>query len=359
MRRVLVPTRVVTLFVLVAQASTACRSDRVASRERTAGAPAAIADIAGKAQHGHPVIFLGLDAADWGLLDGYIARGVMPNLGRLVAEGTSGQVTTLSPALSPLVWTTMMTGTSPLEHGILDFLQFDPVTGQREPITSSERRVPAVWNMATAGGRRPAVFGLWATFPAEAVEGLIVSDRLFTFLYKEQAPPLGVVFPEDREGWARDGLARAERSADYDAVHRYLPWLTRSEYDGSLSGMDPSTAPGSGHRVPAKHRHDRPRFRAVRAAAPGRRQPAGLRPLQRSPRAVLSGDRRSDRPVPRCCRCGGSGADDRVGPRVLLGRGAARAVVERGHRERGQVACAAGHLSALGSGRVREGGPRA
>jgi len=243
LRRVLVPTRVVTLFVLVAQASTACRSDRVASRERTAGAPAAIADIAGKAQHGHPVIFLGLDAADWGLLDGYIARGVMPNLGRLVAEGTSGQVTTLSPALSPLVWTTMMTGTSPLEHGILDFLQFDPVTGQREPITSSERRVPAVWNMATAGGRRPAVFGLWATFPAEAVEGLIVSDRLFTFLYKEQAPPLGVVFPEDREGWARDGLARAERSADYDAVHRYLPWLTRSEYERVADSGDPYAHP--------------------------------------------------------------------------------------------------------------------
>src|SRR5439155_12420191 len=119
-----------------------------------------------KGPEGSPVDFPRTQAGGRGLLDGYIARGVMPNLGRLVAEGTSGQVTTLSPALSPLVWTTMMTGTSPLEHGILDFLQFDPVTGQREPITSSERRVPAVWNMATAGGRRPAVFGLWATFPA-------------------------------------------------------------------------------------------------------------------------------------------------------------------------------------------------
>jgi hypothetical protein len=249
LRRVLIPTRIATLFVVGAMASAACRSDRVtSSREHTAGAPAAIPDIAGKAQPGHPVIFLGLDAADWGLLDGYMARGVMPNLARLVAEGTSGHVKTLSPALSPLVWTTMMTGTSPLEHGILDFLQFDPATGQREPITSSERRVPAVWNMATAGGKRPAVFGLWATFPAEAVDGLIVSDRLFTFLYKEQAPPPGVVFPADRESWARDGLARAERSADYDAVHAYLPSLTRREYEAVADSEEPYAHPVSALR---------------------------------------------------------------------------------------------------------------
>src|SRR5205814_6520047 len=119
-----------------------------------------------------PVIFLGLDAADWSLLDDYMARGVMPNLARLSAEGTGGRIKTLSPPLSPLVWTTMMTGVSPLEHGILDFVQFDAVSGIKEPITSMERRVPAVWNMANAGGKRAGVFGMWATFPAESIDGL-------------------------------------------------------------------------------------------------------------------------------------------------------------------------------------------
>jgi len=194
----------------------ACRGTSQASpgSPRAAGAPAVVAEIARDVKVGRPVIFLGLDAGDWPLLDGYIARGVMPNLGRLVAEGTSGHLKTLSPALSPLIWTTMMTGNSPLEHGILDFVQFDPVSGQKEPITSSERRTPALWNMATTAGKRSAVFGLWATFPAEAIDGLVVSDRLFTFLYKESAPPQGIVFPADRESWARDGLARAERDVN-------------------------------------------------------------------------------------------------------------------------------------------------
>jgi Flp pilus assembly protein TadD len=229
---------------------TACRGATPSGARiaRTPGAPAAVPEIVRDAQPGQPVIFLGLDAGDWDLLDGYIARGVMPNLGRLVAEGTSGHLKTLSPALSPLIWTTMMTGASPLEHGILDFVQFDPATGQKEPITSSERRAPAVWSMATAAGKRSAVFGLWATFPAEAIDGLIVSDRLFTFLYKESAPPEGVVFPADREAWARDGLARAERDVSYGAVRAYLPWLTESDYRRVSDSDDPYAQPVSALR---------------------------------------------------------------------------------------------------------------
>jgi len=197
---------------------------------------------------GTPVIFLGLDAADWSLLDQYIARGVMPTLATLAASGTGGRLKTISPPLSPLVWTTMMTGTSPLEHRILDFVQFDPATGVKEPITSSERRMPAVWNMATTGGKKSAVFGLWATYAAESIDGLVVSDRLFTFLYKESAPPGGVVFPADREAWARDALARAKQTIGYDALRAYLPWLTPGDYQRVADSDDPYAQPVSALR---------------------------------------------------------------------------------------------------------------
>jgi tetratricopeptide (TPR) repeat protein len=246
---VLKTTSCLALCTLLAAALTACRAEQPhAGRERTVGAPAAIAEIVRAVQPGRPIIFLGLDAGDWSLLDDYMSRGVMPNLGRLVAEGTRGHLKTISPPLSPLVWTTMMTGTSPLEHRILDFVQFDATTGVKEPITSSERRAPAIWNMATAAGKRSAVFGLWATFPAEAVDGLIVSDRLFTFLYKETAPPAGVVFPAEREAWAREGLARAERAVNYDAVRAYLPWLSEPDYRKVADSDDPYSQPVSALR---------------------------------------------------------------------------------------------------------------
>ena len=146
-----------------------------------------------------PVYFIGLDGADWQLLDEFIADGSMPNLARLVAEGSSGILQTEVPAMSPILWTTMMTGVSPLEHRVLDFTRFSPADGAREPIGSDDRRSPAVWNIASWAGKRVGVLGLWATFPAEAVNGVVVSDRLSSFLGPPGAAPAGAVFPTSWE----------------------------------------------------------------------------------------------------------------------------------------------------------------
>jgi Flp pilus assembly protein TadD/predicted AlkP superfamily pyrophosphatase or phosphodiesterase len=223
------------LVLAVALLAVACGSPS-ANRATSAAAP------------GRPVIFVGLDGADWQLLDAYIANGTMPNLARLVREGHSGILDTIRPPLSPLIWTSMMTGVSPLDHGILDFVQFDPKTGAKEPITSSLRRAPAIWNMASSAGKRVAVLGLWATYPAEAVNGTIVSDRLFTFLFKEEAPPAGVVHPADRDAWARDVLRRAGESVDEAALKQYLPWLSDAVYRQYAESDDPYAQPVSALR---------------------------------------------------------------------------------------------------------------
>jgi tetratricopeptide (TPR) repeat protein len=172
----------------------------------------------------------------------------MPTLARLVAEGSSGTLKTIHPPLSPLIWTTMMTGTSPLDHRILDFLRVNPVSHQREPITSDERKVPAIWNMATAGGKKIGALGFWATYPAESVNGLMVSDRLFTFLFSESAPPPGVVYPASMESWAREGLTRAQSEVGYDQIKSILPWLDQAEYAKAVAVTDPYAHPVSALR---------------------------------------------------------------------------------------------------------------
>ncbi len=207
-----------------------------------------VAEVVRAARPGRPVVFVGLDGADWELLDEYMSAGAMPELAALVAEGRSGVLETEQPPLSPLVWTTMMTGVGPLAHGVLDFTRFNPATGVREPITRAERRVPAVWNMATQGGRRVAVFGLWATWPAEPVAGLVVSDRLFAFQHRQESPPPGIVYPPAEETWAREALAAAEREVDLAALREYLPDLGETEYAEALSGPDPYARPVSALR---------------------------------------------------------------------------------------------------------------
>jgi tetratricopeptide (TPR) repeat protein len=175
------------------------------------------------------VIVVGLDGADWQLLDDYCADGTMPNLARLVQEGRSGVLRTLKPPLSPLIWTTMMTGTSPLQHRILDFTRFNPQTGEREPITSDERQEKAVWEMASDHGREVAVLAMWATHPAEPVNGLMVSDRLFAFYVRETSPH-GVVHPVSEQERVVETRRRLEGEVGHGALQAYLPWLSAEEY---------------------------------------------------------------------------------------------------------------------------------
>ncbi len=188
------------------------------------------------------VIVVGLDAADWQLLDGYCADGTMPNLARLVREGRSGILRAFEPRLSPLIWTTMMTGVSPLQHRILDFTRFNPATGVREPITSDERLEKAVWEMAGDHQREVAVLGMWATHPAEPVRGLMISERLFAILKNEQTPP-GVVHPAGEQARVLAERAKVEGEVGLGALQAYLPWLTKAEFDYLESGGDPYLHP--------------------------------------------------------------------------------------------------------------------
>jgi tetratricopeptide (TPR) repeat protein len=206
-----------------------------------------VPEIAQAAKPGRKVILLALDGVDWDLLGRYTAAGRMPNLKRLEREGRSGVLTAQTPPLCPLLWTTMMTGVGPLEHGILDYARIDPESGKEEPITSAERRVPAVWDMATAAGRSAAVFGLWATFPAEPVRGLETTDLWLAFNPGEVLAK-GVVYPPEAEPWARKALAQAYQGAGFAALAPWLPGLTETELQKQVSLPDPYAHPVSALR---------------------------------------------------------------------------------------------------------------
>jgi tetratricopeptide (TPR) repeat protein len=194
------------------------------------------------------LIVVGLDAADWQLLDGYVAAGAMPELARLQREGRSGVLRAFVPSLSPLLWTTMMTGRGPLEHGILDFTRFNPRTGAREPITSDERRARAVWEIAGDAGRRVAVFGLWATYPAEPVRGLMVSDRFFSFHRVETELPPGAVSPLAEQERLRARRDEMEAAVGFASLQAYLPWLGAAEYQALSARDNPYAHPATALR---------------------------------------------------------------------------------------------------------------
>ncbi len=116
------------------------------------------------------VVVIGIDGADWRVIRPLMERGELPNLSRIVAEGTSGVLRSMEPSASPSLWTTVATGVSPERHGIHGFVVPEPSGGVR-PVTSSMRRTPAFWNILPQFGRRAGVVGWLVTWPAEPIAG--------------------------------------------------------------------------------------------------------------------------------------------------------------------------------------------
>ncbi len=130
------------------------------------------------------LLVIGFDGADWDIVDPLIARGAMPQLGRLVREGTRARLRSIVPMLSPVIWTSIATGMGPAKHGIVDFLARSS-KGDLVPVTSTLRRTPALWNILSDGGVPVAVTAWWATWPAEPVDGFMVTDRVAYQLFKD------------------------------------------------------------------------------------------------------------------------------------------------------------------------------
>src|SRR3989441_1488074 len=127
---------------------------------------------------GTRALLIGLDGADWNIIDPLIEAGRLPNLARLARSGVRGRLHSITPMLSPVIWTSIATGVQPSRHGIIDFLATTGRDGERVPVTSSLRRTKAIWNMLSENGLSVGVAGWWASFPAEKVHGFIVSDRV-------------------------------------------------------------------------------------------------------------------------------------------------------------------------------------
>ena len=102
----------------------------------TSAAPTAIAQTAER------VIVIGFDGADPDVAKQYMAEGKMPNLSRLQAQGSFGDLATTNPAESPVAWASFATSQGPGYHGIFDFLRRVPGTYYPEIALASASSKP-------------------------------------------------------------------------------------------------------------------------------------------------------------------------------------------------------------------------
>lgn len=146
------------------------------------------------------LLLIGWDAADWKIIGPLLAKGQMPHLKKLIDNGVYGNMSTMNPPYSPMLWSTVATGKTPDKHGVLGFVEVVPNKKAIRPVTANSRNARAVWNILHNQGYKSNVVGWWPSFPAEPINGVIVSDK-----YKlvnpdpEKPSPIteGVIHPKE------------------------------------------------------------------------------------------------------------------------------------------------------------------
>ena len=145
------------------------------------------------------VLLIGWDAADWKIIHPLLDGGEMPNLQGLIERGVMGNLATLSPVLSPMLWTSIATGKRAHKHGIHGFSEPNEQGDGVRPITNLGRKTKAIWNILQQNGLKSNVIGWWPSNPVEPISGVMVSDQFHTAIADLDKPwPMrrGTVHPE-------------------------------------------------------------------------------------------------------------------------------------------------------------------
>jgi predicted AlkP superfamily phosphohydrolase/phosphomutase/tetratricopeptide (TPR) repeat protein len=134
------------------------------------------------------VLLVGWDAADWQMIQPLIDQGLMPTTARLIERGIWGNIATVRPILSPMLWNSIATGKRPDQHGIHGFTEPNADGTNVQPVASTSRKCKALWNILTQCGLRSNVVGWYASHPAEPISGVMVSNQFERFSMTPEGP---------------------------------------------------------------------------------------------------------------------------------------------------------------------------
>jgi tetratricopeptide (TPR) repeat protein len=173
------------------------------------------------------VLLIGWDAADWKVINPLLDQGLMPTLDGFINQGVMGNLATLRPILSPMLWNSIATGKRANKHGIHGFMEPDTQNGGIRPVSSTSRKVKAIWNILTQRGYKTHVLGWFAGHPAEPINGISVSDLYPYATAPADKPwplPPGAVHPEN----LRDTFAGLRMHPGDVTEAAILPWIPRA-----------------------------------------------------------------------------------------------------------------------------------
>ena len=176
------------------------------------------------------VLLIGWDSADWKIIDPLLKEGGLDGIRELKKGGTHGNLATLEPQLSPMLWSSIATGKMAYHHGVPGFTEVDPVSGQVTPVSAATRQCKTVWEMLGEHDLKSHVVSWFATQGEQNLNGKMVSN-MFGHLKGATAdmdpadfpPPMpGTYWPESLADEMNE-LRVSPHEIDEDILQPFLP----------------------------------------------------------------------------------------------------------------------------------------
>ncbi|MBW2389885.1 MAG: alkaline phosphatase family protein [Deltaproteobacteria bacterium] len=124
-------------------------------------------------------MLIGLDGADYEVVQAMRARGELPSISALAERGTFGPLETLTAeprGTATMQWTSVATGHRLEQHGIIeDYVRSPEVRGERGPIHSGMWMSAPIWETLSERGLRVGTASWPGTWPARPVNGLLAA----------------------------------------------------------------------------------------------------------------------------------------------------------------------------------------
>jgi predicted AlkP superfamily phosphohydrolase/phosphomutase len=168
------------------------------------------------------VLVIGLDGMTFDVARPLMDAGEMATLASLERRGVSATLQSTYPPISAPAWVTFLTGNNPGRHGIYNFQNLDLSrysSFSETLVNSTYFRGKTLLDHAGAEGKRILAYRIPLTYPAWAINGLLVSGpptpdrkRAYTMPADQASnlPPMTLL--------SHDELARAKRAGDIAAI---------------------------------------------------------------------------------------------------------------------------------------------
>ena len=123
------------------------------------------------------VYVIGFDGATWRFIQPLVERGEMPNFGRLMRDGTCGDLMSTIPFQSAAAWVTFMTGKNSGKHGVYMFQDYDALSYSYVGRTANSRYFSGrtIFDIVGQLGGKVTAIRVPMTYPAWPINGVMVS----------------------------------------------------------------------------------------------------------------------------------------------------------------------------------------